>query len=275
MSQNPLQQYFRQPKIFIKLPSHGVYNRPDVIKGDVDNMPIFGMTGMDEMLIKTPDALLTGESTARVIQSCCPGITDGWDTSNLDVDALLIAIRIATYGNIMTISTLCKNCQTESDYDIELDQYLDHFNSARFDPKVIIGNLTITIRPLSYKEATNFNLENFGIQQRLNQILTLTDEKEKQRLMSELFKELGALQTRIFIAGVVSVDTPEVQVSEHAFIKEWLENCDKSIFDTLKDHIDENNARWKMPPKTVKCDNCSHEDQITIELDQSGFFAGA
>jgi hypothetical protein len=275
MSQNPLQQYFRQPKIFIKLPSHGVYNRPDVIKGDVSNIPIFGMTGMDEMLIKTPDALLTGESTAKVIQSCCPAISDGWDTSNLDVDAVLVAIRIATYGNIMTVSTACKNCQTESDYDIELGEFLEHFNTAKFDPTVVIGDLTVTIRPLSYKEATSFNLENFGIQQRLNQIMLLTDEKERQRLMGELFKELGELQNKIFLAGVVAVETPDTQVSEHAFIKEWLENCDKTIFDTLKSHIEENNARWKMPPKVTKCDNCGHEDQITVELDQAGFFANA
>ena len=77
MSNNPLQQYFRQPKVFITLPSHGVYNKPGTITGSFENMPIFGMTGMDEILLKTPDALLTGESTVKVIQSCCPNIVDG------------------------------------------------------------------------------------------------------------------------------------------------------------------------------------------------------
>jgi hypothetical protein len=53
MANNPLQQYFRQPKIFINLPSQGVYNKPGSIQGEVSNMPVFGMTGMDEILMKT------------------------------------------------------------------------------------------------------------------------------------------------------------------------------------------------------------------------------
>jgi len=275
MAQNPLQQYFRQPKIFIKLPSRGVYNRPDVIKGDVENIPVFGMTGMDELLIKTPDALLTGESTARVIQSCCPSISDGWDTCNLDVDAVLVAIRIATYGNTMTVTKTCAACSEESDYDIDIGKYLEYFNTCQFDSKVVIGDLTITIRPLSYKEATGFNLENFAIQQQLSQILLLPDEKEKQKLMSNLFEELGKLQNKIFIAGVEEISTPTDQVTEHAFIKEFLENCDKTVFDALKEHIDQNNTRWRIPASPTKCEHCGHEDSIAVDLDQSSFFAGA
>jgi len=79
MATNPLKQFFRQPKIFIKLPSKGIFNNPGTLQGDLDKMPVFGMTGMDEILMKTPDALLNGESTVRLMQSCCPSITDGWD----------------------------------------------------------------------------------------------------------------------------------------------------------------------------------------------------
>jgi len=70
MVQNPLQQYFRQPKIWVGLPSNGVYSESGTFDGDVSNMPIFGMTGMDEIILKTPDALITGESTIKIIQSC-------------------------------------------------------------------------------------------------------------------------------------------------------------------------------------------------------------
>jgi hypothetical protein len=72
MNQNPLQQYFRQPKIFINLPSQGIYSKEGSIQGEVNNMPVYGMTGMDEIIVKTPDALLSGESTVKVVQSCCP-----------------------------------------------------------------------------------------------------------------------------------------------------------------------------------------------------------
>ena len=66
MAVNPLQKYFRQPKIYIKFPSGGIFNKPGTIQGDVTNTPVYGMTGMDEIIVKTPDALLSGESTAQV-----------------------------------------------------------------------------------------------------------------------------------------------------------------------------------------------------------------
>ena len=72
MSQNPLQQYFRQPKIYVKLPSQGMYSKPGAIAGDINGLPVYGMTGMDEIIMKTPDSLLSGESIAQVIKSCCP-----------------------------------------------------------------------------------------------------------------------------------------------------------------------------------------------------------
>ena len=75
MAENPLKQYFRQPKIYITLPSKGVFYSPDDISGLFENIPIYGMTGMDEIILKTPDALMSGESTVKIVQSCCPTIT--------------------------------------------------------------------------------------------------------------------------------------------------------------------------------------------------------
>ena len=110
MGNNPLQQFFRQPKIYISLPSLGIYTIPGVIQGDVSNLPIYGMTGMDEILMKTPDALMTGESTVKVIESCCPVIEDAWDLCLLDLDIILTAIKIATVrrNNPMDWRRICE-----------------------------------------------------------------------------------------------------------------------------------------------------------------------
>jgi hypothetical protein len=85
MANNPLQQFFRQPKIYISLPSQGVYNKPGTFSGNIERLAVYGMTGMDEILLKTPDALLSGESTATVIKSCCPSVTDAWDLPVNDI----------------------------------------------------------------------------------------------------------------------------------------------------------------------------------------------
>ena len=49
-----LQKYKRQPKLFIDLPSQGKWYNDTIIQdGKVESMPVFGMTAMDEILLKT------------------------------------------------------------------------------------------------------------------------------------------------------------------------------------------------------------------------------
>lgn len=275
MAQNPLQTYFRQPKVFISLPSQGVYNDPGAITGDLTRLPVFGMTGMDEIMLKTPDALITGESTVRVIESCCPDVKDGWSVSNLDVDALLVAVRIATYGNTMSMNHVCKSCTTENTYDLEVSKFLDHFGQCQYDPEVVIDNLKIRIRPLNYKQVTDFNLENFALQKRLFQASQIESEEERAPVISQIYKDLGALQNKIMIAGIEQVETPEGTVTEHAFIREWIENADKTIFDAVRTQVNRNSETWRIPETHVKCETCGAENKFGIELDQSSFFAGA
>ena len=100
---NPLRKYFRQPKIYLTLPSKGRYYPQTAISmPESGEVPIFALTAKDEMLMKTPDALLNGEATVEVIRSCVPNILDPWHIPQIDLDALMIAIRMASYGENLT-----------------------------------------------------------------------------------------------------------------------------------------------------------------------------
>jgi len=191
MAVNPLQKYFRQPKIYIKFPSGGIFNKPGTIQGDVTNTPVYGMTGMDEIIVKTPDALLSGESTAQVLTSCCPAIKDPWELCILDLVILLAAIRIATYGNSMTVGHKCNNCGSENDYDIDLNKVVEFYMACQYDGKIVTDDLTINLRPLTYKQSTEFNLKNFRLQQRLAQAEVMDNTPERQEVVNSLFKELA------------------------------------------------------------------------------------
>lgn len=275
MSSNPLQQYFRQPKIYIKLPSQGIFNKPGTIQGDVTNLPIYGMTGMDEIIIKTPDALMTGESTAKVIASCCPSVKDAWDLNVLDTEMIFTAIRIATFGNTMSVTHTCPGCQAENEYDIDLTKIVDHLSTCQYNNKITIDDLVIKIQPLTYKQGTEVNIKNFTLQQTLYKADELEDEAEKQKILNDLWKQIGEIQTEVYMASVESIDTPTVSVTERNFITDFLNNCDRSIFDAIKKQIDLNKDIWKFSGFAVKCDACSKESNLTIELDPSTFFVQA
>ena len=275
MAQNPLQKYFRQPKIFIGLPSHGIYCNPGTIQGDVENMPVFGMTGMDEILSKTPDALLTGESTVSIIQSCCPFIKDANDLSSIDIDLILAAIRIATFGNKLTASHVCFNCGTENDYIIDLSKTLEYYSTCNYDNKIVLKDLTVMIKPLTYKQSNDFSIKNFQIQQQLKQISAVETEEEKNELLKKLYNDLAMLQHEIFLTGIESVDVGTEVVENKEFINEWLYNCDKEITDQIKEHMRKNQEVWTNPKNNVKCAECGTESSFSIDLDLSNFFAKA
>ena len=149
MGNNPLQQYFRQPKIFLRLPSLGVYNDQTSIQGNVESLPIFGMTGMDQIISKTPDALISGESTVKVIESCCPSIKNAWDITSIDIDCVLVAVRIATFGDKYQVTHKCSSCDEINEYEIDLSSYIDHFNNCVYDSKIVYDDLIIRIKPLT------------------------------------------------------------------------------------------------------------------------------
>lgn len=275
MSTNPLQNYFRQPKIYLKLPSLGKFSNSSVISGDVENLPIYGMTGMDQILIKTPDALLNGDSTVKVIQSCCPNILNAWELSNLDIDSLLVAIRIATYGNVMSITKTCKSCSTESTYDLDISSFLQHYNLCKFESDVVVNDLIIKLKPLTYHQATKLGLENYALQKQLKQAYDMDESNERQDLLSKIYADFGILKNKILLSSIDYIETPSEVVSEYGFIKEWLDNCDQDNVEKIRSTMDLNVENWKVPSTKVQCTTCGNINEIDIDLDASSFFAKA
>ena len=121
MNTNPLKQYFRRPSIYLKLPSGGKYYPEGSIELPENNeVPIYPMTAIDEITSKTPDALFNGIAVTEIIKSCVPNIKDPWQVPATDLDALLIAIRAATNGNMLDVESSCPSCKEESSYNINL-----------------------------------------------------------------------------------------------------------------------------------------------------------
>lgn len=273
MSQsNPLQKFFRQPKVFISLPSKGLYYEPGALIGDYNNVPVFAMSGMDEIIMKTPDALFTGEATAKVIESCCPYIKNAKTMPSIDIDALLIAIRIATFGEKMTVTQTCQKCESENEYEIELGKLLDHFNNLKFVNAIAVSDtLTIRIRPLQYEEMSYFSIENFKLQKTLFQTADLTDDNRQQQV-DQIYKDLSELQLQLFLTAIESVQVEGILVTEKVHIEEWLRNTERDTYKLIKNKLEENKEAWGMPPQPVLCSSCGAENSITITLDQANFF---
>jgi len=270
---NPLQKYYRQPKIYLTLPSNGKFYPPGALSGEADNVPVFGMSAMDEIVMKTPDALFSGEAVVSSIKSCIPSIVDPWKMPSLDVDVALVGIRMATYGQLLETTFKCKECNEDNKYDIDLTGILDYFSSLEYEDKVIIGPLCVHIRPLTYKETTEFAKKSYELRRRLYQTVDAdTSEEEKNKVLDEAYKKLAAISIDIFRTSILKVEVDDEIVDNQQYIDEWLQNSDKELFDGLKDHVEQQKKVWSIQPQKVNCMSCGTENEVVISLDNSDFF---
>jgi hypothetical protein len=275
MAINPLQQYFRQPKIFVSLPSKGAYMPENTVVGDITSVAVQGMTGMDEIILKTPDALFTGEATIKMIQSCCPGVKNAWDLPVLDTNILFVAVRIATYGNRMPVHHQCSACNELNDYELDLNNIVEHYSRCEYDNTLHYKDLTIKIKPLSYRQQTDYNMQIYELQKQVRQANELTDDTEKQKNLNALWETLAKLQLELTVNSVDSIQTPSVAVTERGYILEFLANADKELINAVNQLIDKNRKDWEIPTFPVVCTNeeCKTEADLSVELDNSTFFA--
>ena len=72
---NPLKAFFRQPAIYLKLPSNGSFWPEDSVDFPHNReLPVYPMTAVDEIITRTPDALFNGSTITEIISSCVPNI---------------------------------------------------------------------------------------------------------------------------------------------------------------------------------------------------------
>jgi len=274
MSNNPLQQYFRQPAIYIKLPSNGEFYPPGALEATQNGeYPVLPMTAIDEMTYRTPDALFNGAAVVNVIQSCMPNIKNGWTIPSMDVDTILVAIRIASYGHNMEFSTTCPACNEINDREMDLRQVLDRIRTPDYSTPIAHGDMQIFFKPMTYKNLNDNNQLQFE-EQKILQMLPDTDVEntEKVRLLGEALKKLTGVTIQALAQSIGAIKTPSALVSDSDHIQEFLQNCDRNLFNRIRDFVIDVKSQAEMQPVTLTCDKCQHEFEQMLTLDMSSFF---
>ena len=274
---NPLRQYFRQPAIYIELPSQGkFYPQGALNMPQTNKLPVYPMTAIDEITYRTPDALFNGQATVNVIQSCVPDIKNAWSIPSMDVDTVLVSIRIASYGHEMGFSTQCPACQHVSDQLIDLRNVLDSMRPVDYTKPITSGDMEIYFRPMSYQNMSDNNKLQYENQKLLQNIPeSATSETDKMSALSKALQEVTAMTVKALAQSIAMVKTPTAMVSEPEFIEELLKNCDRKLFNEIRDFIVTNKAQSEMQPINLTCPECKHEYQQTVTLDMSSFFEPA
>jgi hypothetical protein len=271
---NPLRQFFRRPALYLKLPSNGVgYSDGAIDFPDNGELPIYPMTAIDEITSRTPDALFNGVAVTEIIKSCVPSIKDPWQVLSIDLDAILIAIRIATNGQAMEIDSTCPACNEDSKFDVNLSGLLGTLTPGDYStPVKLMDDLSIKFKPLNYQQISKASERQFEISKLLNEVERVTDIEERNTKSGELMKILNELAIQILIETIEYIKTPDAIVFEKEFIAEFLTNCDKKTHNFLKEKNSELRQTTELKPLHITCSHCSHEHDQSFNINISDFF---
>ena len=274
---NPLKQYFRQPAIYIRLPSGGKHYATGTLNtSPTGEYAVFPMTAIDEITYRTPDALYNGQATVNVIQSCVPDIRNAWSVPSTDLDTLLVAIRVATYGHDMDFATTCPACKTETEQALDLRTVLDRMQPADYSRTVNVSDMEIFFRPLSYQNLNDNNKMQFESQKLLQAMPDdSVPDSAKITALGDALKKITEITITALSQSIAAIKTPQALVTESEFIQDFLKNCDRQIFNQVRDFIIELKSNSEMPPLALTCPNCQHSYQQSLTLDMTSFFAPA
>jgi hypothetical protein len=278
---NPLSKYFRQPKLFASLPSNGKFYPAGALETtETGEYPIYSMTAKDELTMKTPDALLNGQATVELIKSCVPNIKDPWNLPSIDLDALLIAIRLATYGETMTLQVKTPVTGEEKEMSVSLRDILDNFANIEFEDVVRSGEMTVYLRPLTYQEFTKSALKTFE-QQRIFNIVNdeqISDE-DKLQAFTNSFAKLTDLTVDMMANHISAIEIGDTRVDNKQHIDEFMKNADKSFYSVIQEHLDSQKIKFTIQPLVASATPEEIEQgvpatyEVPVTFDQSNFFA--
>jgi hypothetical protein len=247
---NPLLAKIKLPGKIFQLPSKGLFYKngelePHITNGEIHVRP---MSALAEIHLKNPDQLFSGQAVETVFKECVSGVVKPHELLSKDVDAILIFLRLVTYGADYEFAAThtCKDAKSHS-YTANVEEMIG--DMKMIDPTMVDELFTVTLQndqvvklmPSRYHHVVELLKENVGREQ-------IDVESIKKNLIMML------------ASVVVQVD----DVTDPAMIKEWLMQIPTTWVTRISDRVESVNEwgptlRWK-----GHCKDC--EAALTVEL---------
>lgn len=274
-SPNPLRKYGREPGIYIRLPTQGYFYPSGSVQFTANGeIPILPMTSQDEKILKNPDALMNGDAVLYALHSCCPTIDRVIDLATCDMDAILLAMRAATYGDVTEFTGKCPQCGDDCEFGISNRGVLDAMTQHQDQYAIKLNkNVIVYLRPQSYSGTTKISIADFE-QRKLLQQLTNMDipASDKERALKASFDTLTKLNFEILLDSISHVVIPEGDVTDRQYIAEWFVDVPANDVKKIETAAKKINSIGVTKETAIQCQSCGHEWSRSILFDPAYFF---
>lgn len=274
---NPLAKHFRQPAIYIKLPSGGRYWEAGSLEmPESGEIAVYPMTTRDEITLRTPDALMNGQGVVEVLQSCVPAIKNAWRMPSIDTDAVLIALRIASYGHQMDFEGICRQCGEANTYGMDLRSLLSSIQCPDYESLCDLQAVNIKFKPQSYLQTTQVSQSTFEMRkyERLIEEMTEENVEEKSKQAAAQIKRLNELAIDMISNAteyIIDIES-EQKIDRRDYIKEFYSNVDSKVIQHVNEWLTEMQKVAVPKFHQVNCADCGAEMELQIMFDYANFF---
>jgi len=277
---NPLSQYYRKPGTYIELPSGGRYYKLTPKLSDTNELAVYPMTAKDELALKNPDALLNGEALKQVIASVCPDIKDVSEIPAPDIDAILVAMRMTSYGDDMEIDVMhgCEESEGKSQrVTVGLGSVLSTLKAIpeTMGTVTLANEVVVRLRPYTLEAQSRLLRVQFNTMRSLqgaeaNENSTI---EQKADIANRGYDQLVVLSQDILAASIISVTLPDGnEVTNFNHIHEWIKNLDRASNERLDEEIKAFGKFGITRTLEVTCDHCKNKFTTDMLFDPTSFF---
>jgi hypothetical protein len=281
MVDNPLQRFFRRPALWIKLPTGGRwYTGSEVNLDEKDEVQIYGLTAVDEVMLNTPDALLNGEALEHVIKSCVPDVKNVKRLMQPDLDTIYLGIKAASNGGKFEMERKCPKCEHENNFEVNCNALLNHISYIEDSDCVvnINGEINVHIKPYDFQMRSILLQKQFEEQRALTAVeneSTDLDEFKRADILAKSVAKLTTITFHLVAKTISAIDLlgPEPQtVTDPTHIAEWLLNVETSTANAVIEAVNILNTVGPPRSTTAKCEACGNEWSEQLSFDPVVFF---
>jgi hypothetical protein len=280
------------PQIEIALPTLAAfYPTGEVLRDFADpyRITVSALSVLDESAFRDPLMLLSGHAVGKMIHRVCRAVNDSGRLADLDVQAILIACRMASYGSDMKLEHSCSQCKTKNTLSVDLNEHIIRFGSftpeqfERFDLDIPTIGQKVRLQPMVYQDAVDMTMTMV----RSNITAEMFDETNKDnpnQLTDEFIdmyrKQFDAnISTNIesICASIFAITTKSGKiVSNRDMIREWLLAVSTDVVKMITDRIGEINHDIRERSRLeYNCMECDHVNTFYMELDPQKLFTPA
>lgn len=258
---NPLLANIRLPGETFRLPSQGLFYSRGELDSSVKNgeVEVYPLTAIEEIILATPDKLLSGKAVLEVFTNCIPQVLNPGQLLAADVDYLMVCLRMVTFGPTMDISYNhhCSDKSKDHTYAVDLQQMIRTTRSV--DPTKIESEYFVTLpngQVVIMKPLTQDAIVELYQNTALGKTGEITQEEAESLVVDTLAN------------AVRSVDGDEDKMR----IREWMSKISLGWKRQLE-RATQQASRWGVDFTTTHtCKDCGAEIEVMVSPNPFNFF---